>query len=218
MPAITILTYISQNQESPVGRRANQRGSVIIEFILIAPLMLFLMGYCLRLSQLLQANNIAMMVSREAATEAFRRCTDVTILALGTTTVNIEQTTVATNNCINRIKTNAMSRWDAMRPVGNPGTVEIEVEVYRFGLSQYTSSLNCSGQIDSENKTRISTATDQSRLPDPFSGPGPLASLCRRNRAARAQISFPLNPMSAFLKVIPGFVDSAVTIVDDTVI
>lgn len=221
MQAIPILIRILQPEEGGFDGRIKQRGSVIIEFILIAPLMLFLIGYCLRLTQLLQANNIAMMVSREVATEAFLRCTDITIYMVEnqmdpTKSVDIQRTTTAARNCINRIQSTTMGHWSAIRPVGNPGTFEIDVEVYRFGLARYNSSLDCSQRITSADKTRIST--DPNGLNDAFSSPDSLLSLCRRNRSARARISFPFNPVSTFLTLIPGFVDSTVTIVDDTVI
>jgi len=202
------------------GREA-QCGSVIIEFILVAPLMLFILGYSLRLTQLLQAHQIAMIISREAATEAFRRCADITILSTTCTTgatetcVDLSQTEAAITGCIGRVRRSITDRWNTVRPSSSSETVTLDVEVYRFGLSRYTTSLNCSVQLNSDDKTRIST---DSNLQDPFATASGLASLCRRNRASRARISFPLNPIFIFLNLIPGSVNSAFTINDDTVI
>jgi hypothetical protein len=218
MQAYLLTISRCERPSHPIQKLATQGGSVVIEFVLIAPLMLFILGYSLRLTQLLQANQIAMIVSREAATEAFRTCADLTILSSTCNTdvcVNIPQTVAATNTCIGRIKSTYESRWNIMRPSANPGTVTIDVEVYRFGLDRYTTSLNCTVQLGTADKTRVST---NSMLDDPFTSGTALGSLCRRNRATRARISFPLNPVTSFLNLIPGFSASTSTVVDDTVI
>jgi len=190
-------------------------GSVVIECVLVLPLLLVMFGYTMRLTQLLQANQIAMELSREAATEAFRACTDLTILNPscpgGGICIDSTKTTAAMNNCIIRVKNKFEAQWAVARPTSNRinEPASIDVEVYRYNLASITRPANCVGAADPV--TRSSTNID---LP-PLSTS--VESLCRRSRVARARISFQARPTIAFINLLPGFHDSPFTVVDDTV-
>jgi hypothetical protein len=200
-----------------VPARAPARGSVIIEFVLVLPILLAILGYSLRLTQILQANQIAMVMSREAATEAFRLCTDLTVQDTSCTTtsvacVNAAMTKTVTENCLNNIKKKYESLWNIARPSANPvdKPATMDVEVYRYDMNNLINQNTCNA--DETKVSRFSTLTSQS--------PGAIntASLCLRNRVSRARISFIIKPTSVFLNLSGGFVDSDLTVVDDTVL
>jgi Flp pilus assembly protein TadG len=196
----------------------DQYGSVVIEFILVAPLFLFLLGYALRLTQILQANQIAMTISREAATEVFRKCTDYTILSptcSGESEICIDETATksATQACISAIQTKYTNQWAIARPAASPSnqTATISLDVYRHGLTSFSLPTNCASNSD---PVTLITATSSTTATPPISS----KSICQKNRIARGRISFTLRPVVAFLNLLPGFTNSDLTITDETIL
>jgi hypothetical protein len=196
---------------------ANEIGAVIIEFILVIPILLTILGYSLRLTQILQANQIAMVISREAATEAFRLCTDLTIQlpscdASANVCVDTVKTKAATEYCLGKIK----EKYEALWPIAKPSASSsdsaptIDVEVYRYDLGSFVTLNNCIG--DESKVSRFTTIT--SSQPYQISA----AALCVRNRVSRAKISFKIKPTSAFLNLSGGVADSDLTVVDETML
>ena len=209
-----VVIFISDS----VPARAPARGSVMIEFVLVLPILLAILGYSLRLTQILQANQIAMVMSREAATEAFRLCTDLTVQEPSCSTtsvacVNAAMTKTVTENCLNNIKKRYEDLWSIARPSANPvdNPATMDVEVYRYDMNNLVSQNTCTA-ADETKISRFTTITSQS--PAAIS----TASLCLRNRISRARISFIIKPTSVFLNLSGGFVDSDLTVVDDTVL
>lgn len=195
-----------------------QSGSVVIEFILVAPLFLFILGYSLRLTQILQANQIAMTISREAATEVFRKCTDYTILnatCSGGNEICIDEsaTKLATQACISDVQTKYVNQWSLARPAASPSnqTASITLEVYRHGLTNFSLPTDCTTNSD---PVTLITATSSSTATPPISS----KSICQKNRIARGRISFTLRPVVAFLNLLPGFTNSDLTITDETIL
>lgn len=201
------------------------RGSVLIEFLLLAPIVLFIVGFGLRLTQVLQAYQIAMVLSREAATEGYRKCADITIQAVErpsgcTEEVCVDETESARaiQSCLTTIRDKYVSYWPSMRPAGTTSTtaLDIDLEVYRHNFSSLTIEINCSN-LTTNTSTMISPdGVSAGALPPAMDATS--LSLCRRNRVARSQVAFTLNPSSAFLSIIPGLSVSAVNIRDETVL
>jgi hypothetical protein len=201
-----------------ISARAPARGSVLIEFVLVLPILLTILGYSLRLTQILQSNQIAMVMSREAATEAFRLCTDLTVQDTSCTTtsvacVNAAMTKTVTENCLDNVKKKYEDLWSVARPSANPvdKPATMDVEVYRYDINNLVSQNTCTA-ADETKVSRFSTTTSQS--PAAIS----MASLCLRNRVSRARISFIIKPTSVFLNLSGGFADSDLTVVDDSVL
>ena len=195
-----------------------QLGSVMIEFVLVLPILLSILGYSLRLTQMLQAYQIAMVMSREAATEAFRLCTDLTVqnTTCSTTSVacvNSSITKTVTENCLAKVKTKYEGLWSIARPSSNPADkpATMDLEVYRYDITSFLTQNTCTA-ADENKVSRFSTMTTLS--PAAINTP----SLCLRNRVSRAKISFIIKPTSVFLNLSGGFADSELTVVDDTVL
>jgi hypothetical protein len=210
------------SEPSPQIQRANisrfQSGSVVIEFILVAPLFMFILGYSLRLSQILQANQIAMTLSREATTEIFRRCSDYTILGDSCSggseiCIDLTATKSATQACISDVQTKYVNQWSLARPAASPSnqTATVTLEVYRHGLTNFSLPTDCTTNSD---PVTLITATSSSTATPPISS----KSICQRNRIARGHISFTLRPVVAFLNLLPGFTNSDLTITDETIL
>jgi hypothetical protein len=200
--------------------RCNQTGIVVIEFILVLPLLLFMVGYTFRLTQLLQANQIAMTFSREAATEAFRRCTDVSILTKSTLAkpcpngaeicVDLQATGDIAQNCLTQIKNKYQVLWPVARPSGNSDNAIVDLDIYRYDIQNLRIPANCTGAAG--QVTTITTGTVLDALPISAE------SLCRRNRIARARIRFTVSPTAAFLTLVPGVVRTSFEVIDETVL
>lgn len=210
-----IAGYIGLGADDRHTTRSNQAGIVVIEFILVLPLLLFMLGYTVRLTQLLQANQIAMTFSREAATEAFRQCKDLSILAASCPNgaelcINLPATRAAADNCIRQIRDKYQGLWPVARPSGNSDNAEIDVAIYRYDIQNFRIPADCSAAIGPITAIATSEALN--------SAPIPIQSLCRRNRIARARISFTVSPTGAFLSLIPGLVPSSFTVTDETVL
>jgi len=198
--------------------RSPELGSVMIEFVLVLPILLTILGYSLRLTQMLQAYQIAMVMSREAATEAFRLCTDLTVqdTTCSTTSVacvNSAMTKTVTENCLKNVKTKYEGLWSVARPSANPSDkpATMDLEVYRYDINSLLTQNTCTA-ADETKVSRFSTITTQS------SAAINTASLCLRNRVSRAKISFIIKPTSVFLNLSGGFADSDLTVVDDTIL
>jgi Flp pilus assembly protein TadG len=194
-----------------------ERGSVMVEFVLVVPILLAILGYSLRLTQILQANQIAMVMSREAATEAFKLCTDLTIQktsCASSTAVCVDTaiTKTVTENCLKNVKSKYEALWPVTRPSANPSdkAATVDVEVYRYDITSLANQNTCSP--DETKISRFTTITTSSPAGITAS------SLCLRNRVSRAKISFIIKPTSAFLNLTGGFADSDITVVDETIL
>lgn len=190
-------------------------GSVIVECVLALPIILFILGYAIRITQMLNANAIAMEFSREVATETFKECVDLTILDATCLTQNtlctdLSATTQAINNCLSDVRTRYINLWSLVYPPSStiPSLAAIEVEVYRYDLSKASADSNCGNQ---DLSTRFST---NSSIPAASITP---LSICRRDRISRARVQFTLKPNASFLNLLPGVVPSQFEILDDTI-
>ncbi len=203
------------------ARLNSSRGSVIIEFILVCPILLTFIGYSLSLTQLLQANQIALALSREAATEAFRQCVDLSLQNIScasnsTLCMDLSSMQTTTTNCLQRLKTKYTAQWSSLQPSGVVNSsFSIDLEVYRYDMNSVTLTSDCSSQPTS---TRMSRITSNNQIPQLFTSPDDLTSLCQRNRVARARVAFKLSPTEAFLKLNNGAISQTYDIIDDSVV
>lgn len=176
-----------------------QRGALLIEFLLVAPLLLFIIGYTIRLSLVLQAQQIAMTLSREVATSIFRSCADLTIQepqsADGALRVDTARSAAVTAACLNNVRDETLERWEILRPIGAPVSkeqVQLNLTVYRNNFE----SLSADGCGDT---TKITHSGIQKSSDDDVAD-----IMCDRNRVVRVQLQFELTPFFDFLTLIPG--------------
>lgn len=187
----------------------------MIEFVLICPLILIIIGYTLRLTQILQAHQIATILSREIATEAFGLCTDITIqdrlCASDAICIDMDTTRAITDECIRKLQDKYQNLWPVMRPASNPteSPATLAVEIYRYDIGNFSPPSDCTQE---DRSTRFSTNPE---VPAAQILP---SSLCRRNRIARARVSFLIEPITAFTNLYGGVIPREVEIIDETIL
>jgi hypothetical protein len=176
---------------------------VLVELALVTPIILIIAGFTVRLVQILQARQIASVLSREIATDAYRNCMDFTLqnrtVVSGVETLVIDTANTATilAQCLEQIRTRFMGRWDALRPAGTQANtpLTLNVWVYRYDFQNFSvSDATCSATT-----TRISWDGEVIQSDDINA-----QSMCRRNRAVRVNVSFSITPSLVFLSLIPG--------------
>lgn len=181
------------------------RGAILLELILVAPLILFITGYILRFTQIIEARQVAIAVTREIVTQAYKNCVDITIFALpdatNPLTVDVTDTTDAIQTCLNTIADDFGTAWPQLEPssITTPDegtlTLNMTVEVFRYELDKLVSN-DCTAATDTlfTNVGATLGAGATGAAPD-------ATDLCNRNRIARARISFDIEPLFAFLSL-----------------
>lgn len=198
------------NNQVRYSPKQTVRGAVLVELVLVAPLMLFITGYMLRLTQILEARQVAITLSREMATQVFKNCVDITILDVPDGTnqvrVNMDQTQLAIFDCLTEVGNNFQNSWASFAPTGAVSTVEggdgqaIAPLLWKAQALRY--GLNTIGTTPCDATTPIITTGANSAggevLPD--------TSLtrdeqCNRNRIARGVVQFTIQPVFTFLSL-----------------
>lgn len=205
------------------ARAQKQRGSVFAEFVLVAPFILALAGYGLRFTQELQAQQLALTLSRELATDLFSKCLDITIQQVPPSNscatalcVDSTKTTAAIQSCMRRIAARYASLWNGMNP-SSSGSLELTAEIYRYdiGSFQINSQITCDKDVSDKDvsflQTKATTSGDEGEeegeveieIKDPVVGKYDrevsYAEVCHRNRVARAKLKFTIKPLTSFL-------------------
>lgn len=175
-----------------------ESGALLVEFVLVAPFVLFLLGYILRLTLQLQAHQIAMNISREVATDIFRKCADFAFLNDNTEppTVNEGDSRTAITNCLTTARTKVRDQWDSIKPLATVTTrnnLRLDLAVYRHGLGNLAACQDCT-QCGSRDTTTVSVGNTPPTLPN--------STVCPRNRIVRVFVSFEIKPIDAFINLI----------------
>lgn len=201
------------------------RGSAFIEFVVVAPLILFIAGYTLRFAQQLQAQQIGLVVAREIATAAFLQCADYTIQAVpqpnncGSTgsdlCINQTATEAAIQNCLTNVGASFTGNWNSVKPPTASDRLNINLAVYRYNIASFTviPPAQCGAAAASSVTTiQPSGATagfvQIGQRPNNTDSPS-LQSICSQNRMAKAAISFEIQPSGSFL---PGISNTPIPI------
>lgn len=172
---------------SAAPRSRSSSGKAFVEFVLVAPVVLFISMYTLHLVQILQANQIAMVLSREMATEAYKTCADITLQQACAPSqqnpvgicVDVTQTPTAVRTCLLALQTRYQNLWAQVRPgsaLTTPApTFLFEVYVYDLPTLLSNNATNgngngggCNGNQGNINCTKISTGLTNfpTRTPD----------------------------------------------------
>jgi hypothetical protein len=210
-------TIAIANLSAPQALRSRKmRGSVLVELVLVTPIILIVAGFTVRLVQVIQAQQIASVLSREVATDAYKNCMDFTLQNRSVDS-GVERLVVDTTNtapiirqCLERIRTRFMGQWDLIRPAGTQSSTSLTVDlwVYRYDFANFsvndTTCAQATTRISWDGEVVVSSDIDSE-------------SMCRRNRAVRVTTSFAITPSLAFLSLIPGTQISQDVTISDTI-
>jgi len=120
----------------------SERGASYIEFLIVAPILLLICGASVEFSRLIRHRQVADVISKEAAMQAYRQC-DKTVVKQGQNgadpTVNIDETRAEVIACLNRIK---QTSEGIFRTLGIQGSVSLSL--YRFDAANLVPTANCS--------------------------------------------------------------------------
>jgi hypothetical protein len=169
---------------------------------------------------ILQAQQISMTLSRELATTIFRGCADLTIQQQqnsdGFLRIDTTQSASAIATCLNNARQDMLNRWQSLRPIGAPESsdgVTLNLAVYRHGFSSLSPAESCPCSGGDCSITIISH--DGTANADPIDE----NVMCQRNRVVRVLLQFPVEPLFAFLNLIPGAsLSNTIQIREETII
>jgi hypothetical protein len=197
------------------NRHTHCRGAVLVELILVSPLILFMTGFMLRLTQILEAQQVAVALSREISTQVYQNCVDITVLAPpqgGNLTVNVNDTTQQIQLCLNNIADRLNDTWPQVAPSasqivdGVDASFRYKIQVIRYNMGTIdfgnVADEDCQATpVTNENPvgfTTINADENDGNLPDTNPNNN---QICQRNRIARAVIQFNIQPLAVFLNL-----------------
>jgi Flp pilus assembly protein TadG len=123
--------------EAPVGKKRHrryprQRGSGYLEFLIVAPILLLVAGSTIELARFIKLRQIADVISKEAALEAYRQCDITNIDAGGNSssdpTVNTTTTTNETQACLDDVA----SKFQATIASTGVENARVVLSLYRY--------------------------------------------------------------------------------------
>ncbi|MEY4701206.1 MAG: hypothetical protein RL326_1393 [Pseudomonadota bacterium] len=196
---------VREGQVSRLNRRQRgERGSVLTEFVMVAPVMLLIAGSALRFYQELQAKEIGITFAREVATLAYNRCIDKTsttviVNAAGNEQVtgNPDETLKQIEACINgQVLPNFIQSWESAKPIASgASTIKITVEAYRCDIEQISpTTCNMEGKVICERQSGDAITPCGKNITN---ASGNLSAL--RNRKIIAKIEFTMTPLAIFV-------------------
>jgi hypothetical protein len=169
---------------------------------------------------IMQAQQISMTLSRELATTIFRGCADLTIQQQqnsdGVLRVDTTQSAATIALCLNNARQDTLNRWQNLRPIGAPESssdITLDLSVYRHSFSSLSpaescpcTAGDCSTTVISHDGTQGADSIDENVM-------------CQRNRVVRVRLQFPVEPLFAFLNLIPGTsLSDTIQISEETII
>ncbi len=115
-----------------MSNNIRQKGQILIEFILIAPVLLAIAGGAIEIARFLRFNQVASVFSQETALTAYRRCSDFFVFT-NAGGFDSPATQAAIRTCLNQIHETIQNRLDAAYPstVANNPKFSLALSVYR---------------------------------------------------------------------------------------
>jgi hypothetical protein len=115
-----------------MSKNFRQRGQILIEFILIAPVLLAIAGGAIEIARFLRFNQVASVFSQEAAMTAYRRCSDFFVFKADETFDTV-QTQAAATQCLSGLRTTIENRLSNAYPTTDPKNPRflVVLSVYR---------------------------------------------------------------------------------------
>jgi hypothetical protein len=185
-------------------RQRGERGSVLTEFVLVAPVMLLIAGSALRFYQELQAKEIGITFVREVATLAYNRCIDKTSTSVRINpstnqeqvTGNPTETLNQIGECINeQVLPNFIKSWDSAKPIASGSApITITVEAYRCDIENINPTTTKCVNI---GKVICTSPGSGCEPPVPNDTTAELSPL--RNRKIIAKVEFTMTPLAIFI-------------------
>lgn len=185
-----------QRKKARSHATSRERGSVLTEFVMVAPMMLLIAGSALRFYQELQAKEIGITYAREAATLAYNKCVDITrfkVIQTGTTTqdtLSIDQTETenAIKSCLTEVQTKFNAAWSFAKPIAGADTITITLAVRRCKITEVLPATCPPADV---RELKIGSGGLLETQPSAF-----------RNRLVVARISFDTAPLATFIPTI----------------
>ncbi len=115
-----------------MSENIRQKGQILVEFILIAPVLLAIAGGAIEIARFLRFNQVASVFSQEAAVTAYRRCSDSFVFHT-TGTFDETKTKAEINECLEELQTVIQQRLSDAYPSTQPNNPRFSVilSVYR---------------------------------------------------------------------------------------
>lgn len=113
--------------------RANrQRGHILVEFILVAPVILAIAGGALEIARFLRLNQTASIISQEAAVSAYRKCSDFFVFDANGA-FNQGETTSDIQKCLETVRSDLQKQLEDLYNPALPGNPKFSLvlSVYR---------------------------------------------------------------------------------------
>jgi len=207
------MNFLATNRKCS-NRHTHCRGAVLVELIFVSPLILFMTGYMLRLTQILEAQQVAVALSREISTQVYQSCVDITVFdpppwddldpapPPGTLVVDQDLTTAQIQACLDGVANRLTNTWPQVAPsasqivngVDASFSYKIQVIRYNMGTIDFGNVDNCQDDL----VTPIDAAGTDINLDDTVLNTD---QICQRNRIARAVIQFNIQPLAVFLNL-----------------
>lgn len=138
--------------------RIQQRGSSLVEFCFMIPVLLLIAGATIDISRYMRFLQITTFVSQETAGQIYRQCSDITIYnppVLTTTTlqINTQLTQAAIQACIERVQVTTQQLLN--RSVGRAA---VSSKVFRWRIGDVTAPTNCALQTSMGTNVTVISA------------------------------------------------------------
>jgi hypothetical protein len=113
--------------------KTRQKGQILVEFILIAPVLLAIAGGALEIARFLRFNQVASVFSQEAAMMAYRQCSDFFVFT-SAGTFDKAETEKAINGCLTNLHNTIQNRLNDAYPstVSSNPRFSVVLSVYRL--------------------------------------------------------------------------------------
>jgi Flp pilus assembly protein TadG len=166
----------------------------MIEFIIILPLLLCIAGATIEIARFLRFNQMASVLSQEAALRAYRQCSDFFLYANNEASdFDPEATRALTGTCLDGVRTQLANARTSL--IGSTQSIafNISISVYRHDGTQGADGFTGEGDSGS-NPVRIASSDSE------FSGTDRAANQFRtlpqvRGRMVIAEVSYNYTPV-----------------------
>jgi hypothetical protein len=196
-----------------MSEHIRQKGQILIEFILIAPVLLAIAGGAIEIARFLRFNQVASVFSQEAAMTAYRRCSDSFVFQ-ATGSFDETKTKAQINECLEELQTALQQRLSDAYPNTQPNNPRFSVilSVYRRDQSAgsgigfnaltrivYSDTQALSSLYNASSNTIVKDATNTVVFTE--------AEIKSMERIVIAEVAYMYSPAIPIYKLLMGDVD-----------
>lgn len=175
--------------------RGSQDGVVMIEFLIILPLLLCLAGATIEIARFLRFNQMASVLSQEAALRAYRQCSDFFVYG-DDDDFGADATRARTGRCLSEVGGQMVGSRNTLQATTTSISFNIAISVYRFDGEDAKEGFP-------RNSARISWTSDATFPGTERAGDNAFwPSLENRKRIVVAEVSYNYEPV---IRLYQGF-------------